>query len=95
MPATFPPRAVFFGQLKNTTKMKNNILSISSLLAASAALVTATVGVVASGIAFTVVGVLAIFALDYRRTLAPVSLPADVVPFNPTGRSMPEMRLAA
>lgn len=75
--------------------MKTNILSLSSVLAASAALVTATVGVVASGIAFTVVGVLAIFALDYRRTLAPLSLPADVVPFNPTGRSMSEMRLAA
>jgi Na+-transporting NADH:ubiquinone oxidoreductase subunit NqrD len=71
--------------------MKTNILSLSSALAASAALITAIVG----GVAFTVVGVLAIFALDYRRTLAPVSLPADVVPFNPTGRSMPEMRLAA
>jgi hypothetical protein len=75
--------------------MNTNLLSISSVLAASAALVTATVGVVASGIAFTVVGVLAIFALDYRRTLAPVTLPAEVVPFNPTGRSMPEMWLAA
>ena len=75
--------------------MNTNILSISSILAASAALVIATVGVVASGIAFTVVGVLAIFALDYRRTLAHISLPAEVVPFNPTGRSMPEMQLAA
>jgi hypothetical protein len=75
--------------------MKTNILSLSSALAASAALVTATVGVVASVVAYTVVGVLAIFALDYRRTLAPVSVPADVVPFNPAGRSMSEMRLAA
>ena len=75
--------------------MNNNLFSISSILAASAALVTATVGIVASVIAFTVVGVLAIFALDYRRNLAPISLPAEVVPFNPGSRSMSEMRLAA
>jgi len=91
----FSAQGVFFVQLKNTTNMNNNLFSISSILAASAALVTATVGIVASVIAFTVVGVLAIFALDYRRTLAPISLPAEVVPFNPTGRSMPEMQLAA
>ena len=95
MSATFPPQGVFFGQLKNTTNMKNNLLSISSILAASAALVTATVGIVASGIAFTVVGVLAIFALDYRRTLAPIGLPAEVVPSNPTRHSISELRLAA
>ena len=75
--------------------MKTNILSLSSVLAASAALVTASVGVVASVVAYSVVGVLAIFALDYRRNLAPISLPADVVPFNPGSRSMSEMRLAA
>jgi len=75
--------------------MKTHLLSVSSIIAASAALVTATVGIVTSGIAFIVIGVLAIFALDYRRTLAPLTLPAEVVPFNPTGRSMPEMQLAA
>ena len=75
--------------------MNNNLLSISSVLAASAAFVTATVGVVASGITFTVVGVLAIFALDYRRTLAPLSLPGEVVPFTPGRRSMPELQVAA
>ncbi len=95
MAATFLRGGVFLGQLRNTTHMNNNLLSISSVLAASAAFVTASVGVVAAGVAFTVAGVLAIFALDYRRTLAPISLPAEVVPFTPGSRSMPELKLAA
>ena len=75
--------------------MKTNLLSLSSIAAASAALVTATVGVAASGVAFTVVGVLAIFALDYRRAIAPVSVPAEAVALSPDSRPMSEMRLAA
>ena len=75
--------------------MKTNILSISSVLAASAALVLASAGVIAAGIAFTVAGVLAIFAMDYSRTISPVRLPAEIIPFNPSGRSVPEMSAAA
>ena len=75
--------------------MKTNLLSLASVLAASAALILASAGVIAAGIAFTVAGVLAIFALDYSRTLAPISLPAEVIPFNPRVRAMQETRAAA
>ena len=74
--------------------MKTNLLSASSIVTASA-LVTATVGVAATAIAFTVVGVLAIFATDYRRAIAPVKVPAEAVALSPDSRPMSEMRLAA
>ena len=75
--------------------MKTNLLSLASVLAASAALILSFAGVVAAGVAFTVAGVLAIFALDYRRTLAPIRLPAEIIPFNPRDRAMQETRAAA
>jgi len=83
------------GQQESQTNMKTNLLSLASALAASAALILSFAGVVAAGVAFTVAGVLAIFALDYRRTLAPIGLPAEVVPSNPTRHSISELRLAA
>jgi heme/copper-type cytochrome/quinol oxidase subunit 2 len=75
--------------------MKTHLLPLASVLAMSAALLLASAGVIAAGIAFTVAGVLAIFAMDYSRTLPPVSLPAEILPFNPRGRAIQEMRAAA
>ena len=75
--------------------MKTNLLSLASILATSAALVLASAGVIAAGAAFTVAGVLAIFALDYSRAIAPVSTPAEIIPFNPRGRAIVGIRAAA
>jgi hypothetical protein len=73
----------------------NNTLSNSLILAAVAAVVVASVGALAAVTAFSVVGVLAIFAADYRRSITPLRAVADVVPFEPRSRANPAMRRAA
>jgi hypothetical protein len=59
--------------------MKTNLYSISSVLAA---MVILPVSAPVAGIALMVIGILAVFAADYGRTIKPISLRADVIPFN-------------
>jgi hypothetical protein len=66
--------------------MKSNLLTISSILAAASAFVILPVSAAAAGITFTVAGILAVFVADYSRDIRPLSLPAEIVPFNPAGR---------
>ena len=66
--------------------MKTNLVTISSVLAASAAIVILPVSTAAAGITFVVAGILAIFVADYGRTLKPVSLRAEIIPMNPACR---------
>ncbi len=75
--------------------MKTNILSTSSVLAAAASLVVASVSVVAASVAFSVVGILAVFVEDYGRTINPVSLPAESIEYPSGARALPELREAA
>jgi hypothetical protein len=75
--------------------MKTYILSTSSILAAAAALAVASVSVVASGVALTAVGILAVFVEDYGRTIKPVSLPCETIRFTPAACALPELREAA
>lgn len=66
--------------------MKSNLLTISSVLAAASAFVILPVSAAAAGITFTVTGILAVFVADYSRDIRPLSLPAEIIPFDPTGR---------
>jgi hypothetical protein len=70
---------VFFGVTQTLINMKTNILAITSVLAAFAVLPLSTA---AAGILFVAIGILAVFAADYGRTLAPMSVRAEIVPFD-------------
>ena len=61
--------------------MKNNILTIKALIAVIAAVLFLPVGVGAACFAFTATGFLAVFAADYGRSLEPVQVSAEIVPF--------------
>jgi hypothetical protein len=61
--------------------MKNNILTIKALIAVIAAVLFIPVGVGAACFAFTSAGFLAVFAADYGRSIAPVQVAAEIVPF--------------
>jgi hypothetical protein len=61
--------------------MKNNILTIKALVAVIAAVLFIPVGVGAACFAFTAAGFLAVFAADYGRSLEPVQVAAEIVPF--------------
>jgi hypothetical protein len=61
--------------------MKNNILTIKALVAVIAAVLFIPVGVGAACFAFTAAGFLAVFAADYGRSLEPVQVEAEIVPF--------------
>jgi hypothetical protein len=61
--------------------MKSNVLSLSTFLAAVAAIVLLPMSAAAAGVAFTVTGVLAVLVGDYGRPLQPVAPRAEVVPF--------------
>jgi hypothetical protein len=72
--------------------MKTNLLSISSFIAAIALLPVSTA---AAGIAFVTVGILAVFAADYGRTLAPMGARAEIIPFSSNDRVSGRESLAA
>ena len=63
--------------------MKSNILLISSVLAALAALALVSINSVAAGLLFVAAGTLAIFVSDYGRAIRPLTVQAEIVPFNP------------
>ena len=75
--------------------MKTNILSTSSILAAAASLVVASVSIAGACVAFSVVGILAVFVEDYGRTINPISLPAENIQFASGASALPELRKAA
>lgn len=72
--------------------MKSNILPISSVLAALAAVALLPVSATAASLAFTAIGILSIFIADYGRSVAPLRAVAPVVPF---GAACGELRAAA
>jgi len=75
--------------------MKTNILPVSAFLAALAATLTFPVGATAAAFAFTATGLLAVFTADYGRTIEPVRVPADIVPFGSPGRHAEQLCHAA
>jgi hypothetical protein len=68
--------------------MKSTLLLVSTVLAATAALVTLVpVNTLASvGNALVALGILAIFAIDYSGVLRPVRAPAQILAFEPGTR---------
>ena len=56
--------------------MKSSASSIGQVLAATAAIAILPLGAAAAGIAFTVVGILAVFVADYGRAIKPLGLSA-------------------
>jgi hypothetical protein len=75
--------------------MKTQILSTSSVIAAATPVIVATANVAMAAVAYTVVGVLAVFVQDYGREIRPVSVQADTVPFEAAVPALPELRRAA
>lgn len=75
--------------------MNSNLLTISTLLAAVAAFVILPMNAAASGIAFTVVGVLAVFASDYGRGAKAFGPGAEIVPFDAAGLAPARLDRAA
>jgi hypothetical protein len=61
--------------------MKSNALSISVILAALLAVVILPVSTIAAANAVAAVGILAVFVADYGRTIKPLGLRAEVIPF--------------
>lgn len=62
--------------------MKSNALTFSLILAALAATVILPFSALAAGTLVVGVGITAIFAGDYGRTLRPVGFQAEVIPFD-------------
>jgi hypothetical protein len=75
--------------------MNSNALTISSVLAAVAAIALLPVSLVAAAFTFTAVGILSVFAADYGRSATPLSTRVEVIPFNSTVRSAVLFRQAA
>ncbi len=60
--------------------MKLNILSISTVLVAAAALVTVPAGAIATGGSIiTIIGILSVFVTDYGRVIKPCRKPARAI----------------
>ena len=75
--------------------MKTNVLHLSSFPIAVAALVIAPISPVAACLAVTVAGVLSVLVFDYGRPVAPISVPAEVIPFSAANRVPDESSEAA
>ncbi len=80
---------VFFGQPHIPPNMKTNILLLTTVLAASAALVTLIPvnAIAVAGNALLALGILAVFAIDYRRAFRPLAPPGQVLSFGAGSRS--------
>lgn len=72
--------------------MNSNILTISSVLAAIAILPVSTV---AAGIILVATGILAVFAADYGRAIVPLTVRAEIIPFDSSNRATDCRDLAA
>ena len=73
---------MFLGQHKPSNNMKSNALTISSALAALAAVAILPVSSVAAGIIFVMAAILAIFVADYGRSIKQYGLRAEIVPLD-------------
>jgi hypothetical protein len=77
--------------------MKSTILLVSTVLAATAALVTLVpVNTLATvGNTLVALGILAIFAIDYSGIIRPPRAPAQILPFEPGARASLDLGRAA
>ena len=76
--------------------MKSNLLLLSLVLAATAALSLAPVrALAASGDIITVAGILAVFFIDYGRSLRPRQISGRILAFDPPAPTPAGMREAA
>ena len=75
--------------------MKTNILPLVAFLAALGAILLVPVSAAAAAFAFTVTGVLSLLAADYGRTLEPVRVRANVIPFAGQASEPSHLRTAA
>jgi hypothetical protein len=67
--------------------MKSNTLTVLGFLAAIVAFVALPVSAPAAAVAFTATGVLSILVADYGRSIEPVRVTAEVVPFQSSRRT--------
>jgi hypothetical protein len=66
--------------------MKSNIIIVSSVLAAGAALAAFPVSAIAAaGNVLLALGILAVFVTDYGRALKPLRPSAEIIAFNSIG----------
>jgi hypothetical protein len=74
--------------------MKNSTLLFTAFLATFVAILVLPVSAAAAATAFTATGLIAVLTADYGRILAPVRVPAEIVPFGAPG-SKAALRQAA
>jgi hypothetical protein len=75
--------------------MKSNILLVSAVLAAIAAVFLLPVSAAAAGVAFTAAGVFSVFMSDYGRSIKPLRASAQIVPFGDSGFAPDRLNRAA
>jgi hypothetical protein len=75
--------------------MKTNSLPIIAYLAAIAAFALLPVSAVTAAVAFSVTGMVSVFAADYGRSLEPLRVPARVVALDGARIPSVELRTAA
>jgi hypothetical protein len=66
--------------------MKTSTLPVTAFLAVLVAIIVLPVGAAAAAIAFTATGLLSVLAADYGRSLEPVRIPAEILPFGAPAR---------
>ena len=76
-------------------KTNTNVLPAKVLLAALVAVIVLPVGAAAACAAVTATGMLSVFMADYGRTIEPVGVSAEVVPFDAPHCPAAEQRVAA
>jgi hypothetical protein len=75
--------------------MKSNILTISTFLAATAAIALTPVSATAASMAFTAAGLLSVFLSDYGTSIKPFRASATIVPFQSSSQAQDGMADAA
>jgi len=75
--------------------MKTNVLHLCSFPVAVVAIAIATLSPFVACLAITVAGVISVGLLDYGRTIAPVGVTAEVIPFSAANSAPDATREAA
>lgn len=76
-------------------KIKATSLHRIALLGLVGAVLALPLNAAAAGIGLAVTGFLAVLFADYGRNMEPLRVASDVIPFNPPGNPVSEMRDAA
>jgi hypothetical protein len=93
--SNFSLMPVFSGKQQNQHIMKTNVLPIKAFLASLGAIALFPFTAAAAAAVFTVTGIFAVLAADYGRTIEPLRVSAEILPFGAPGQlAVPQSRAA-